>query len=186
MSSSSTDKQESPQEEDKKNDFSQLQTGDLDKKLDDEIFSIKIRALVTSPQPERPKRILDDLARSFSQYSYIGLNSFKFKKAKDIQQFAKEFVLRVFRSHEGLWARMKHWKKKTILNIKELSSIIHIPNAKFNRNPRIQWQRYKIVPAPDNLPDEGILLGYNTYAGIKKAVRIRTDNDDRFRHVYIL
>jgi len=73
-----------------------------------------------------------------------------------------------------------------IVSIKELSSIIHIPNAKFNRNPRISRQRYKIVPAPDNLPDEGILLGYNTYAGIKKAVRIKTDNDDRFRHVYIL
>jgi len=70
--------------------------------------------------------------------------------------------------------------------MKELSSILHFPNSKFNRNPRIARQRYKIVPAPDNLPDDGILLGYNTYAGIKKEVRIRTDNDDRFRHVYIL
>jgi len=48
--------------------------------------------------------------------------------------------------------------KKMILSIKELSSIIHIPNAKFNRNPRISRQKYKIVPAPDNMPSEGILL----------------------------
>jgi hypothetical protein len=169
-----------------KNDFSQQQSGDLDKKLDDEIFGIKIRALVTSPQADRPKRIMEDLARSFSQYSYIGMNAFKFKKAKNIQQFAKEFVSRVFWTDNGRYANFKNRQKQTILNIKELSSIVHVPNAKFNRNPRIQWQRYKIVPAPDNLPDEGILLGYNTYAGIKKEVRLRTDNDDRFRHVYIL
>jgi hypothetical protein len=158
----------------------------LDKKLDDEIFSIKIRAIVTSPQADRPKRILEDLSRSFSQYNYIGLNAFKFKKARNIQQFAKEFVQRVFRTNNGRFQNLKQWKRQCILNIKELSSIIHIPNAKFNRNPRIQWQRYKIVPAPDNLPTDGILLGYNTYAGIKKEVRIKTDNDDRFRHVYIL
>ena len=137
-----------------KNDFSQQQTGDLDKKLDDEIFLVKMRALVTSPQADRPKKILEDLARSFSQYNYIGLNAFKFKKAKHIQKFAKEFVSRVFRSDTGRWANLKNWKKQTILNIKELSSIIHIPNAKFNRNPRIQWQKYKIVPAPDNIPTE--------------------------------
>jgi hypothetical protein len=94
------DDKENKEDDEKKNDFSQQQTGDLDKKLDDEIFSIKIRALVTSPQAERPKKILDDLSRSFSQYSYIGLNAFKFRRAKNMQQFAKEFVQRVFWSHE--------------------------------------------------------------------------------------
>ncbi|MCX6822927.1 MAG: DUF87 domain-containing protein [candidate division SR1 bacterium] len=183
---SMSDSKENTEDEKNKNEFSQQQTGDLDKKLDDEIFSVKIRAIVTSPQADRPKRILEDLARSFSQYSYIGLNTFKFKKAKHIQQFAKEFVSRVFRTDNGRYANLKNWKKQTILNIKELSSIIHIPNAKFNRNPRIQWQKYKIVPAPDNIPTEGILMGFNTYAGIKKEIRILSDNDDRFRHVYIL
>jgi hypothetical protein len=101
-----------------------------------------------------------------------------------MKQFAKEFVQRVFWSHEPLLARLQNWKKQTILNIKELSSIIHIPNAKFNRNPRIQWQRFKIIPAPDNLPTEGILLGYNNYGGIKKEVRLL--QKDRFRHTYIL
>ena len=181
---SMSDSKENTEEEKNKNEFSQQQTGDLDKKLDDEIFSVKIRALVTSPQVDRPKRILEDLARSFSQYGYIGLNTFKFKKAKHIHQFAKEFVSRVFRSDNGRYANLKNWKKQTILNIKELSSIIHIPNAKFNRNPRIQWQRFKIVPAPDNLPLDGILLGYNTYAGIKKEVRLTAK--DRFRHMYVL
>ena len=142
--------------------------------------------MVTSPDPKRPERIIEDLARGFSQYSYIGLNALKFKKAKRIQEFAKEFIKRIFRSNNGTLGNLNKWDKKTILSIKELSSIIHIPNAKFNRNPRISRQKYKIVPAPENIPTEGILLGYNTYAGIKKEIRILSNNDDRMRHTYII
>lgn len=182
----SIDSKETPKNDEKKNDFSQQQSGDIEKKTEDEIFSIKIRALVTSPDANRPERIIDDLARWFSQYSYIGLNAFKFKKSKNIQWFAKEFINRIFYTDNWMMANLNKREKTTILNIKELSSIIHIPNAKFNRNPRISRQKYKIIPAPDNIPTEGILLGYNTYAGIKKEVKIRTDNDDRMRHMYVL
>ncbi len=184
--SANTDSKDAPKDEEKKNDLTQQQTGDLDKKTEDEIFAVKIRALVTSPDPKRPERIIEDLARGFSQYSYIGLNALKFKKAKKIQEFAKEFINRVFRSDNGTIRNLYRRNKKMIIGIKELSSIIHIPNAKFNRNPRISRQKYKIIPAPDNIPTEGILLGYNTYAWIKKEIRILSNNDDRFRHTYII
>ncbi|MCX6823888.1 MAG: type IV secretory system conjugative DNA transfer family protein [candidate division SR1 bacterium] len=184
--SANSDSKDAPKDEEKKSDLTQQQTGDLDKKAEEEIFSVKIRALVTSPDPKRPERIIEDLARGFSQYSYIGLNALKFKKAKKIQEFAKEFINRMFRSDNGMLRNLYRWKKKMIISIKELSSIIHIPNAKFNRNPRISRQKYKIVPAPDNIPTDGILLGFNTYAGIKKEIRIMTNNDDRMRHMYIV
>ncbi len=178
ITSTNSESKDTTKDDEKKSDLSQQQSGDLDKKAEDEIFSIKIRALVTSPEPSRPEKIIDDLARWFSQYSYIGLNAFKFKKNKNIQNFAKDFINRLFISDNR--------NKKMVISIKELSSIIHIPNAKFNRNPRISRQKYKIIPAPDNIPTEGIMLGYNTYAGIKKEIRILSDNDDRFRHTYII
>jgi hypothetical protein len=56
--------------EDMKHDFSQTQLGDFDKKLDDELFEVKIRALATSPEEDRTSKIIDDLARSFNQYNY--------------------------------------------------------------------------------------------------------------------
>ena len=186
VSGTGGDSKDAPKDDEKKSDLSQQQSWDLDKKTEDEIFSVKIRALVTSPEPNRPERIIDDLARWFSQYSYIGLNSFKFKKSKRIQEFAKEFINRLFRNNNGTLGNIMKRNRKMILGIKELSSILHIPNAKFNRNPRISRQKYKIIPAPDNLPNDGILLGYNTYAGIKKEVRIMTNNDDRMRHMYII
>ncbi|HCY21843.1 TPA: hypothetical protein DIC40_08630 [Patescibacteria group bacterium] len=140
--------------EEKNYSFSQNQLGDLDKKLNDEIFHVKIRALATSPDPHRPKKIIDDLAKSFFQYTYTGLNGFKFKHTKDIVTFAKSFTQRLFDSEDSLRNQMISFGKHHILNIKELSSILHFPHPKFNRNPRFSFQNYKIVSAPDNLPDK--------------------------------
>jgi hypothetical protein len=58
-----SDSKDASKDEEKKSDLTQQQSGDLDKKTEDEIFSIKIRALVTSPDPKRPERIIEDLAR---------------------------------------------------------------------------------------------------------------------------
>ena len=173
-------------EKDKKISFSQQELWDLDKKVEDELFSVKIRALATSEAPDRPEKIINDLARWFNQYAYVGLNNFHFKKTWGIKNFAREFIQRLFFTDSSLWNNLKSFGKKNILNVKELSSIIHLPNSKFNRSPRIQRQRYKIIAAPENIPAEGILLGHNLYAGIKKEIRIMTSNDDRFRHVYAL
>lgn len=172
------------EKEEKNYDFSQNQLGDLDKKLNDEIFNIKIRAITTSPSPNRPKKIIDDLAKSFFQYTYTGLNWFKFKHAQNISKFTKAFTKRSFDTDDWLISKMKNFWKKQILNIKELSSIIHFPHPKFNKNPRLSFQNYKIVAWPDNLPNDGILLWWNTYMGNKKEIRFT--NEDRFRHLYIV
>ena len=170
--------------EKKKHNFSQQQLWDFDKKMDDELFQVKMRTIATSPDKRRPKKIIDDIARLFNQYNYIGLNTIKFHKAKNLRKFAKHYVLRLFYSDNTLLSDLRSFKKTMILNIKELSSIIHFPHWRFNQNPRIAWQRFKIVPAPDNLPNEWIVVWYNTYWGVKKEIRI-TDSD-RFRHIYIL
>ena len=73
---------------------------------------------------------------------------------------------------------------KQILNIKEVASIYHFPHSRFNKNPRIKWQNFKIVPAPDNIPTDGILLWHNIYSGVKKEIWMK--NVDRFRHFYII
>ncbi|HCB51575.1 TPA: hypothetical protein DEP21_03300 [Patescibacteria group bacterium] len=172
------------EKEEKNYEFGQNQLGDIDKKLNDEIFSVKIRALATSPDPARPKKIIDDLAKSFFQYTYTGLNGFKFKHTKDITTFAKEFIQRVFLTEDTTWNMIKSLDKKYILNIKELSSLLHFPHPRFNKNPRIKWQNYKLVAAPDNLPEDGILLGRNTYNGMKNEIRFT--QEDRFRHLYII
>ena len=140
--------------------------------------------LSTSPQSDRPEKMTEDLARSLYQYNYIWLNSFSFKKAKDLKHFIKAYILRSFFSSMSRYDTFFHYDDNQILNIKELSSLIHFPNSKFNRNPRLRRQNFKIVPAPDNIPSEGILLWYNVYGGVKKEIRV--SHIDRFRHFYII
>ena len=172
------------EKEEKNYDYGQNQLGDLDKKLNDEIFSVKMKALATSPDSVRPKKIIDDLAKSFFQYTYSGLNGFKFKHDKNIATFAEHFTQRLFMSEWSTWQQIKTMEKRQILNIKELSSLIHFPHPKFNKNSRIRWQNFKLVAAPFDLPEEGILIGWNNYNGIKKEVRLT--HDDRFRHTYLI
>ncbi|MDR2415309.1 MAG: ATP-binding protein [Candidatus Peribacteria bacterium] len=170
--------------EETKHNFSQQQLGDFDKKMDDELFHVKMKVIATSPEKERPKKIVDDVSRLFNQYNYLGLNTLKFMKADNLQTFAKNFVQRIFLS-EGNWLKkIFRNERQDILNIKELSSIIHFPHGRFNQNPRIAWQKYKIIAAPDDLPQEGMLVGYNDFGGVRRDIRI-TDKD-RFRHLYIL
>ena len=181
-----SDKPDAKEKENKKqkHNFSQQQLWDFDKKMDDELFQVKMRTIAISSNRQRPKKIIDDISRLFNQYNYIGLNTIKFNKAKNLKKFAKNYVLRLFYSDNTLLDDLKNFKKTTILNIKELSSIIHFPHWRFNQNPRIAWQKFKIIPAPDDLPSEWIVVWYNNYWGVKREIRI-TD-EDRFRHIYIL
>ena len=170
--------------DDKNHEFSSQQQWDLDKKAEDELFDVKIRIIATSPQSQRPEKITEDLARSLYQYNYVGLNSLDYKKSKDLTHFVKAYVLRSFFSSMSVWDTFFHYADTQILNIKELSSLIHFPNSKFNRNPRLRRQNFKIVPAPDNIPTEWIILWYNTYGWVKKEIRVSPV--DRFRHFYII
>jgi hypothetical protein len=84
-------------------------------------------------------------------------------KNSDLDFFARNFVERIFYTQKYFLNKIVRPAKNNVLNIKELSSLIHFPHGRFNQNPRIAWQKFKIVPAPDDLPGEGIVVGYNNY-----------------------
>jgi len=177
-------KHEDDQKKKHKHDFSQQQLQDFDKKMDDEVFLTKIRVFAVSPDKNRPNKMVDEMWRLFHQYNYIGLNTLKLKKMKNIRSFARDVVMRDFYTHYPTFEDLQDFDKRNILNIKELSSIIHFPHARFNQNPRLSWQKGKIVPPPNDLPNEWIVVWYNNYGWEEKEIRI-TDKD-RFRHIYIL
>lgn len=164
--------------------FSSSQMNDIEKKAEDEWFSVVIRWLAVSPDPTRPERMMNDLTRSLNQYNYIGLNTLAYHADRDLWSFIEAFVMRYFGKDIYSWKKLFSRPKSHILNIKELASIFHFPHSRFNKNPRIAWQRYKIVPAPDNLSSDGIILWHNLYAGVKKEVKLWFN--DRFRHFYVI
>jgi hypothetical protein len=78
----------------------------------------------------------------------------------------------------------KFGEKVSLMAPQELASIFHFPTTRYNYTPVIKWLAYKVLPPPSDLPDEGILLGYNVYRGSKKEVRFQ--RKDRRRHHYII
>ena len=122
-----------------------------------------MRTLAVSPDAKRPERMINDLNRSLNQYNYIGLNNLVYLEAKSITDFTKKFILRFFKRPSFTFRHMLLRIRSQILNIKELASLFHFPHYRFNKNPRIVWQKFKIIPAPDSISQDGIVLGDNLY-----------------------
>ncbi len=169
--------------EEKKSWFSSSQEQDLDKKAEDEWFEVVIKVLAVSVDYNRAKNLIEDIKRSISQYNYTWLNKFSFKEHNNPDKFVKEFVERSYTKPIGFKDILFSPKYDTF-NIKEISSLYHFPHSRYNKNPRIKWQNFKISPAPENLPHEWVLIWHNVYWGVKKEVRIQPK--DRFRHFYCI
>ena len=41
---------------------------------------------------------------------------------------------------------------------KELATIYHFPDSRYNTIPNIQWIQYKVLPPPPNAPTTGVIL----------------------------
>lgn len=142
-------------------------------------FETIIRIVVSSDAKIKLGQHKSNIIGSFAQFNYATGNSFFKTKYHSDEKLIHDFIMRRFRRPLNLWL-----KPKMILTSDELASIFHLPNIKYNRSPNLAWQNYKIAPPPDNLPEEGILLGHNIYRGVKTEIRMK--NEDRFRHFYVI
>jgi len=176
-------KEDAAKQKEEKSYFNSQQSGDIDKKFDDELFEVKIKVFSSSPNYTRSEETIQDMIRLFGQFNYSGLNGFKFKHLHQLWSFARSLIERRWWNKKGIMSILSA-PKKMIMSIKELSSLYHFPHSRFNKNPRIRWQKFKTVPAPDTLPNNWLLIGYNIFGGVSKEVRI-TDTD-RFRHFYCI
>jgi hypothetical protein len=138
-------------------------------------YEVVIRIITTGNDTYMVESEIKNITSSFSQYSIAQGNRFKTEKKTNLDGFMREYIFRHFPFS---------FQKKSVLNIEEIASIFHFPHSKYNKTPEIRWQNFKIVKAPVNLPNEGLLLGYNTYKGVTREVRVT--NEDRFRHFYII
>jgi hypothetical protein len=162
------------------------------------------------PEEELYKRMGEKAGRSgFDTTIRIFASAPTWKRAIDITN-NMQVAFNVFRDDYGnsfrnrrLWmdffpltwnARIMHWlwkhringyfHKKNLLVEKELASIFHFPDSRYNKIPIIEWITYKVLPPPPDAPKEGIVIGVNRYRAVDTDIRFL--EGDRSRHQYII
>lgn len=148
----------------------------VDEKDDKTWYQAVIRIITTWNSKKDTETELINIISSFSQFSYPELNKFKNTLYHSDKKLIKNYIYRNFCK--------PFWLKKMILNTEEIASIFHFPHIKYNETPEIKWQNFKVVKAPNTIPKEWLLLWENYHRGMKKEIRIKTE--DRFRHFYII
>lgn len=160
-----------------KNKLSSLEQSELDA-IDDKTrypgYEVQIRALASSNFSQRSQAILNNVIASFALFDAPGKNGFKFNPAKDLNELTSMYELKVFPQQ----------KEKCILNSVELASIFHFPDERSIPTSQLERQGSKQVDGPRNMPQDGLLLGYNIYRGVKKPIRLAIG--DRQRHMYVV
>ncbi|MBX4197294.1 ATP-binding protein [Candidatus Saccharibacteria bacterium] len=137
-------------------------------------FEVMIRLVASSNISHRAQTILNNLVATFSLYDAPGKNGFKFVPARDLDSFITGYILRFFPQE----------KTKNILNATELATLFHFPDQKNIPTSQVERQASKQVDGPRNVPQHGMLMGYNMFRGAKKEIRLA--ETDRARHMYVV
>lgn len=146
----------------------------IDDKTSHPGFEVMIRVVVSSNVSQRSQAILSNIVASFSLYDAPGKNGFKYTPAKDMDGLITAYIMRFFPQHH----------QQDILNVIELATLFHFPDQRSIPTSQLTRQESKQVDGPRNIPEEGLLLGYNVFRGAKKPIRLSLY--DRQRHMYVV
>ncbi len=137
-------------------------------------FEILIRIVASSNIQQRSQAILSNIVATFSLFDAPGKNGFKYTAAKDIERFVTAYIMRFFPPEND----------RSILNSIELATLFHFPDQKNIPTSQLERQASKQVDGPRNMVEEGVMLGYNVFRGVKKPIRLALG--DRQRHMYVV
>lgn len=137
-------------------------------------YEVQIRLVASSNINHRAQTILNNLVATFALFDAPGKNGFKYVPARDIDSFITAYILRFFPQDS----------RQNILNATELATLFHFPDQKNIPTTQLERQASKQVDGPRNVPEEGLLLGYNMFRGAKKPIRLA--QPDRARHMYVV
>lgn len=137
-------------------------------------YEVLIRVVVSSNTATRSQALLKNVVAAFALFDSPTFNGFKFAVSKNIDELVTAYIFRFF----------PQTLTQNILNSVELATIFHLPDQKTIPTSQVQRQLSKQVDGPNELMDDGFLLGYNEFRGVKKPIRLSTN--DRRRHTYVI
>lgn len=151
----------------------------MGEKSHQEGFDTTIRIVGSAETISRASQICDAIVLGFNVFSNQGSNWFQNRRIVPIDAINNFILLMNFKM------RLRGYgEKESILVPEELSSLYHIPTSKYNFTPIIKWLDYKLLPPPNNIPTEGVLIGNNVYQNKQTPIYILPK--DRTRHMYVI
>ena len=116
----------------------------IQEKLMSPLLEAQVRLVFSGPKTEEVRNRLVELAGSFGIYTLSEGNSFVYRLRRGIlkKPFFKKIIDREF----------CYFQPKIKLNLEEISSLWHLPDAKFVKIKNIYWGKTYLSEAPDNLP----------------------------------
>jgi type IV secretory pathway TraG/TraD family ATPase VirD4 len=148
----------------------------LESKASSRELKANIRLLASGENKEKAKSILSELESVFLQFGETQGNEFYFVRPTG-SRLKKLFYYFTFRIMD---------KNALIpLNVAELATVFHFPAELTSASaPTVKYLKTKEMAPPINLPQEGTLLGQNTYRGNVENIYIK--GEDRMRHLYVI
>jgi len=137
-------------------------------------YETLVRVVASSNTSGKSQALLNNVVSAFSLFDSSTNNGFRFAVSRDIDDFVTAYLFRFFPQKVN----------QNILNTVELATIFHMPSQSTIPTSQVQRQAAKQVDGPTHVMDEGFLLGYNEFRGVKKPIRLA--NNDRRRHTYII
>jgi type IV secretory pathway TraG/TraD family ATPase VirD4 len=137
-------------------------------------YAVVVRIITTGNDEGSVYAELQNIISAFSQFTSPAYNKFKAVKRKSLSLLVRHYIFRQF-----AW-----WARAPVMNSEELATLFHFPHSKYNKQPEIRWQRFKLIKAPTNIAKEWLFIGTNDFRGEKKPIYIK--NEDRFRHFYVI
>ena len=137
-------------------------------------YEILIRVVISSNTAARSQVLLKNVIAAFSLFDSPRNNGFKFSLTRNVEEITTAYIMRFFPQEV----------RSNILNSVEMATLFHLPGASAIPTSQVKRQMSKQVDGPTDVLDEGLLIGYNEFRGVKKPIRIGTK--DRRRHVYII
>lgn len=142
-------------------------------------FDTVMRIFASSKNDASVNRIIEDIFVSLNVFRDDAANRFQTRRIIPINSLNNAIMGHNFRNRY-----FQYGEKSMLLVSSELATIFHFPDSKYNRSPVIDWLNYKVLPAPVNVPQEGVYLGNNLYRG--QATKVHILREDRTRHQYII
>lgn len=137
-------------------------------------FQVLIRVVVSSNTSARAQALLQNIVAAFALFDSPSFNGFKFAPSKNVEELVTAFIFRFFPPEVS----------KNILNTVELATLFHLPDQNSIPSSQVKRQMSKQVDGPTQVMEQGLLLGYNEYRGVKKPIRL--NDQDRRRHIHII